>query len=280
MNRCEVLQNLISSEKLVQVPDVHDALTAKLAVAAGFEALYIGSFGFSACRYGRPDQSLVSVDSLIEQTRLVANVVEVPLVLDLEEGGGNAVTTYHNVRAAEMAGASAVQIEDHVSGKSYGRGGDLYPLHVATEKIRAASEARSDSLIVARTEALAIGRDISEALERAIAFAEAGADLITMVGLPFDKAADAGSQTGKPMAQFVFGQTREELMRSGIRLALYPGHSTMVQLEAASEWLRNLKTDGVSFTRDSESIISRFADITRFVGGTKNAELADRYDVI
>ena len=280
MDRCKHLRNLISSGGVLQVPDVHDVLTAKLAAAAGFEALYIGSFGFSSCRYGRPDQSLVPVESLIEQTRLVADAVDVPLVLDLEEGGGNAVATYHNVRAAEAAGAAAVQIEDHVAGKAYGKGGGLYPLQVAMDKIKAATDARSDTLIIGRTEALSIGRDKGEALERAVAFSEAGADLLTIVGLPFKDVADAKRQTGLPMAQFVFGQTCDELLKSEITVALYPGHSTMVQFDAASAWLQNLKANGESFSVDDDDIKSRFAKITNFLGGAENSDLAEKYGII
>ena len=261
------------------MPDVHDILAAKLASAAGFEALYVGSFGYSACGFGRPDQSLITVESLIEQSRRVVDVVDLPIALDLEEGGGNAVTTYHNVRAAEAAGVAAIQIEDQVPGKEFGQGGDLYSLQVATDKIKAASDARSDALIIGRTQALAIGRDANEAMDRAVAFSDAGADLMTIAGLPEESVAQAKSRAGVPMAQFVFGQSLAQLEASEIKIAIYPGHSTMVQFEAVSNWLAHLKEDGKSFS-DDDDIKSRYGTIIEFLGGKENAALARKYGVL
>jgi hypothetical protein len=119
----EPLRQMVGSGRVVVAPDAHDALVARLAVATGFEALYVGSLGLSASGYGVPDQSLLGINQLVDQLRLITSVVDVPVCIDLEDGGGNAVTTYRNVAHAEAAGAAAIQIEDHVPGKSYGKGG-------------------------------------------------------------------------------------------------------------------------------------------------------------
>ena len=135
-------------------------------------------------------------------------------------------------------------------------------------------------MIIGRTEALSIGRSKIEALERAAAYAEAGADLLTIVGLPFQDVAESRRQTGVPLAQFAFGQTLEELQSSGVTLAIYPGHSTMVQYDAVSAWLENLKSSGESFSTDNDLVRSRFGEITKFLGGADNTALAEKYKVI
>jgi len=273
------LRRLIQ-DGLVQVPDVHDALSAVLAVDAGFESLYIGSFGFAASQYGLPDQSLISVDQLIAQTRLITDLIDVPILLDLEDGGGNAVTTYRNIEKAERAGAAAIQIEDHLPGKSYGRGGDLYSPSIAVDKIRAALDARSDALIIARTEALAVGLEIGEAMERVAQYADAGADLVTVTLLPMSDVSRLRVATGLPVAQFALSESREALAAAEVSVAIYAGHSAMVATAAITDWLRQLRNDGRSFAAQDAGVISQYSSIGELLGASCNAELAKRYGII
>lgn len=273
------LRNLLQ-DGLVQAPDVHDALSAVLAVDAGFESLYIGSFGFAASRYGLPDQSLISVDQLIAQTRLITDLIDVPILLDLEDGGGNAVTTFRNIEKAERAGATAIQIEDHLPGKSYGPGGHLYSPSVAVEKIRAALDARSDALIIARTEALAVGLEIGEAIERVSQYADAGADLVTVTLLPLCEVARLRAATDLPVAQFALSESREELAAAEVSVAIYAGHSAMVANAALTDWLKQLRQDGRSFAAQDASVLSQYSSVGELLGASCNAELAKRYGII
>lgn len=254
-------------------------LTARLATAEGFEALYVGSFGVSTAKYGIPDQSLIGINQLIDHARLIASSVDVPICLDMEEGGGNAVTTYRNVALAEAAGVAAVQIEDHVPGKAYGRGGALHPVSVAVEKIRAAVDARQDPdlVIIARTEALLLGRTEQEAFDRTAAYVAAGADMVTLSLLPITSASEFAHKLGVPLANFVFGETAATLNAAGLAVAIYPGHSVITQHHAVRAWLRTLRNDGASYTADT--LMSSLGAINELVGGPANGLLADRYDI-
>jgi 2,3-dimethylmalate lyase len=279
-NLGERLRQLVSAGGVVVAPDAHDALVARMAVEAGFEALYVGSLGLSASGYGIPDQSLLGIDQLIDQVRVVTSAVDVPVCVDLEDGGGNAVTTYRNVARAEAAGAAAIQIEDHVPGKSYGRGGALHPVSVASQKIRAAVDARRDpqTVIIGRSEALLVGGSEQEALDRAGAFVEAGADMITVTFLPAEKVHGFKGLLGVPIANFVVGETVEELEGAGVDVALYAGHSLVAHYAAAQSWLQRLRRDGISYSRDE--FLDRLRAINQAVGGASNTELAQRYGVI
>ena len=162
----------------------------------------------------------------------MTSAADVPVCVDLEDGGGNAVTTYRNVAQAEAAGAAAIQIEDHVPGKSYGRGGGLHPVRVASQKIRAAVDARRDprTVIIGRSEALLVGGSEQEALDRAGAYVEAGADMITVTFLPAGKVRGFKGSLGVPIANFVVGETVEDLQEAGVDVALYAGHSLVTPL--------------------------------------------------
>jgi 2-methylisocitrate lyase-like PEP mutase family enzyme len=274
------LRSLVETGRTILVPDAHDALVAKIAVAEGFEALYVGSFGVSNAKFGVADQSLLGVNQLIEQARLIAATVEVPVCLDMEEGGGNAVTTYRNVIQAEAAGVAAIQIEDHVPGKEYGRGGKLHPVSVAADKIRAAVDARRnrDTVIIGRTEAVYVGLSEEEAFDRAAAYVDAGADMVTVSLLPISSARKFVEGLGVPLANFVFGESTDELTAAGLGLAIYPGHSVVAEHDATRRWLRLLRTGGVSHSRDE--FMASVAALKELVGGLDNSLLAEKYGII
>lgn len=274
------LRELVASGSTVQVPDVPTALVAKMAASEGFQAVYVGSFDISNVLFGVPDQSLLGISQLIDQAGLICSRVEVPVVLDLEDGGGNAVTTYHNVRLAEAAGVAAIQIEDHVPGKAYGRGGSLHPVGVASEKIRAAVEARTsdDTVIIGRTEAILLGLEEDEAFDRAAAYVEAGADMATVSLLPVSRARAVGGQLGVPLANFVIGESLEEVTAAGYGLAIYPGHAVVTEHQAMQRWLRDLRRNGVSHTLESFNQVGHA--INELVGGPQNTRLAEQFGII
>ena len=130
------LRELIRTSTPVVVPGAHDLLTTKLVAQHGFPAVYLGSYGCAASRYGLPDQSLLTMSDLLAQAQLMVEATDLPVIADMEEGGGNAVSTYHHVRRFEAAGVAGMHIEDHAPGKLYGPGGTLHAVPTAVEKIR------------------------------------------------------------------------------------------------------------------------------------------------
>jgi 2-methylisocitrate lyase-like PEP mutase family enzyme len=170
---------------MVVAPFVFDAFQARIAQAAGFEAVYMTGFGTAAAR-GFPDVGLLTMAEMVENVRYIANAVNIPLVCDADTGYGNPVNVYRTVREYEAAGAAALHIEDQVWPKRCGflAGKQVIPMEEMVPKVQAACDARRDTnfVIIARTDALAVnGWD--DVITRARAYRAAGADLIFVDGI-------------------------------------------------------------------------------------------------
>ena len=168
------------------MPGAANALAARVIADLGFEALYLSGAGLTNTYLGMPDLGFVALPEIAQHTAAIRNITDLPLVVDADTGFGNALNVRHTVRTLERAGASAIQIEDQVNPKRCGHfaGKDVVDLAEARGRIRAAVDARQDGnlLIVARTDARAT-RGFDEAIDRAAAFIEDGAD-ITFVEAP------------------------------------------------------------------------------------------------
>jgi phosphoenolpyruvate phosphomutase len=177
------LRELIGGGGLASVMSAHNPLSARLAEQAGFDGIWASGFELSAA-YGVPDASLLSFTQHLDMTRAIVEQVAAPVVADLDTGYGNAVNAMHVVAAYARAGVAAVVIEDKIFPKdtSLLAGGrqDLVRVEEFQGKIAAARAAvgERDLLVIARTEALIADLGIEEALRRAQAYAEAGADMI------------------------------------------------------------------------------------------------------
>ncbi len=179
------LRELLRGPGLVVAPFAYDGLQARLAEDAGFHAVYLTGFG-TAASHGRPDAGLLGLGEMLDSVRRLAGAVSVPLVCDADTGYGNAVNVWHTVREYEAAGAAALHIEDQLSPKRCGflAGKQVLALEEMLPKVRAACAARRDPdfVVIARTDALApLGWE--EALRRARAYRDAGADLVFVDGI-------------------------------------------------------------------------------------------------
>ncbi len=177
----ELVATADADRRPLLLPGVYDAFSARLAAAAGFEAVYLTGAGLANSRLGVPDIGLVTADQLVEHVSAVADVVGIPLVVDADTGFGNAINVMRVVRRLERAGAAAIQLEDQVFPKKCGHfaGKALIGVEEMEGKLRAALDARrSDgTLIIARTDARAVD-GFEAALERAARYRALGADLI------------------------------------------------------------------------------------------------------
>ena len=177
------LRDLVAHGNLASVMSAHNPLSARLAELAGFDGIWASGFELSAA-YGVPDASLLSFTQHLDMTRAIVERVSVPVIADLDTGYGNAVNVMHVVGAYARAGAAAVVIEDKTFPKdtSLLAGGrqDLVRVEEFQGKIAAARAAGSGHglLVVARTEALIADLGLDEALRRAQAYSEAGAEMI------------------------------------------------------------------------------------------------------
>jgi methylisocitrate lyase len=188
----------LQSGKPLVVPGASDALSARLIEAHGYEAVYIGSYATAASRFGITDTGLLSLESLVEQARTIASAVNVPVIADAESGFDPPTA----VAAFERAGVAAVHIEDHLgAGKHTSAPQELRSARDAADRIRAAVAARTnpDFLIVARSDAFWVHRDLEDCIARLQLYAEAGADMVfpTLVGGA--ELAEVRRRVGKPL---------------------------------------------------------------------------------
>ena len=181
-----LLRTLLNERRGVLVPGAGNALAARVIESMGFEAVYLSGAGLTNNFYGLPDLGFVSLNDIASHTAAIRDAVALPLIVDADTGFGNALNVRHTVRTLERAGANAMQIEDQVMPKKCGHftGKAVIDAAEMVSKIKAAVDARvsDDFLIIARTDARAI-HGLDAALDRARAFAEAGAD-VTFVEAP------------------------------------------------------------------------------------------------
>ena len=181
------LQQRLSRGDFLIAPGVADTLGAVLAERAGFSAVFLSGSAMSYSSLGRPDIGLMSLEEVANITRRIAERCSLGIVVDADSGFGNAYNVYRTVRALELSGAAALQLEDQVHDKHPGGIGNrpLIALTDMLDKIKAALDARRNptTLISARSDA-AVSVSVDEALDRAQAYIECGADMLFLEGLP------------------------------------------------------------------------------------------------
>lgn len=156
----------------------------------------------------------------------------------------------------------------------------LHPIVTAADKIRAAVDARRDpdTLIIARCEALVIGRSRAEATERCQAYAEAGAEMVLVTSLPLADTASFAATVRRPMAAFVLDAPREPMLASGIKIAIFPFQSVVVAYYALKSLLEELKTTGA--TASFTGLRPAAKELEQLVGAEIGSQLAQRYKLV
>ncbi|MGH2405446.1 MAG: isocitrate lyase/PEP mutase family protein [bacterium] len=170
----------LRSPQLLIAPGVFDGLSARIAAAAGFEALY-ASGGAIARSAGVPDLGLLSFSEVLTRLREIVDATTLPVIADADTGYGNALNVFRTLREFERLGVAALHLEDQVSPKKCGHyaGKELVSEDEMVGKLRAAQDARTDPdlVLIARTDARAV-EGLAGAIRRANRYAEAGADVI------------------------------------------------------------------------------------------------------
>ncbi len=181
MRKTTRLKALIQRPEIVLCPGVYDAYLARTVEQAGFEALYMTGAGVSHARLGVPDLGLVSFAEMVDHAYRIADAVDIPLIADADTGYGNAINVMRTIRAYERAGVAGCHIEDQEMPKRCGHFDEkrVIPTAEMLGKLAAALDARSDEdfIIIARTDARGVV-GLDEALDRARAYGEAGADAV------------------------------------------------------------------------------------------------------
>jgi 2-methylisocitrate lyase-like PEP mutase family enzyme len=250
------LSQVLKSGSNIVAPGIYDALTASIAEASGFKALYLSGAAIAYTHLGRPDIGLVSMSEVADRIALIRDRISTPIIVDADTGYGNALNVQRTVRLFERMGAEGIQIEDQTTPKRCGHLNDKSVISAGemVGKIRAAVDARAsnETLIIARTDALQM-EGLERALERAHLYAEAGADVL------FVEAPKTGDQLGeissalkdvRPLvANMVEGGTTpihnaQELGELGFQLVIFPGGIVRAMARTATEYYQSLARAG------------------------------------
>ncbi len=229
----DALRALLAKPGLYVMPCCFDALSARLIERAGCPLTFMSGFAVSAARIGQPDTGLISYGEMLDQGRNICSAVSIPVIGDADTGYGNAMNVKRTIEGYARAGFACAMIEDQLAPKRCGhtRGKQVVGRGEAVARVRAAVDAReagSDVLVMARTDARAV-HGLDEALWRAEAFADAGADIL-FVEAPQseEEMARVCATTDRPhMANMVEGGDTpllapKKLEALGFRIAAYP----------------------------------------------------------
>src|SRR6185503_14788200 len=167
---------------LLLAPGVYDALSAKIARRAGFEALFVSGYSVADSQLEDPNIGLLTQTEVIDAARRICRVVDCPVIVDADTGYGGVSNVVRTVQELIQAGAKGCFLEDQVWPKRCGHmvGKKVVPMEEHVQKLRAAVEARgtADFFIVARTDAREANDSLEDALRRAAAYKAAGADAL------------------------------------------------------------------------------------------------------
>jgi 2-methylisocitrate lyase-like PEP mutase family enzyme len=276
------LRARIDAGGILVVPGVYDGLSARIATAAGFEAIYC-SGGAVARSTGVPDIGLLTMTEVLARLREVIDSTDLPVIADADTGYGNAVNVTRTVREFERLGAAAMHIEDQVAPKKCGHyaGQQLISAEEMVHKLRAAIDTRREMLIIARTDARGQA-GLDEAIRRGRMYADAGADIV-FIEAPASRGeieTIARSFT-EPLLINMFegGRTplipAAELAAMGYRLMVVPGDLQRAAIKGMQVTAEAIKRDGSSAAvRDQLAPFPTRDEIVNLAGWT---ELDGRY---
>jgi methylisocitrate lyase len=244
----------LAAEKPLQIAGVINAYSALLAEKSGFRALYLSGAGVANASYGLPDLGVTSLNDVLEDVRRITGASQLPLLVDADTGWGSAMGIQRTVKEMIRAGAAGLHLEDQVANKRCGHrpGKELVSSLEMCDRIEAAVDAKADPLFVvmARTDAAA-GEGLEAAIERACAYAEAGADMIFAEALGSLQEYSAFCRAVRiPVLANIteFGKTPlftiAELASAGVSMALYPLSAFRAMSAASLEVFAAIRRDG------------------------------------
>ena len=282
------LRTRLNEPAILVTPGVYDALGALLAQQAGFEACYLSGASIAYARLGRPDIGLLGMSEVAEVITQIQERVALPLVVDADTGYGNALNVQRTVRMFERNGASAIQLEDQSLPKRCGHldGKTLISTEEMTGKIKAAMDARQneDTIIIARTDSIAV-EGFDQAMERADAYANAGADMLFVEALrdeeQMKQVLEIFSARTKVMVNMVEGgqtpiRPANELEQLGFDLVIFPGGLVRALAKAGQTYFASLKTHG-SNEANRDNMLD-FQGINQLVGTSEMLKAGQKYD--
>jgi phosphoenolpyruvate phosphomutase len=258
--RARLREGLAGASPVVAV-GAHDAMSARLIDSFGFDAVWVSGFGVSAMAYGMPDLNVITMTETLDATRRIEGVTGLPVIVDCDNGYGGFGNVVRTVIEFDRAGVAAVCIEDNLFPKrnSLYQGEsrrELIDTKEQARRLRAAKAAQESPsfVLIARVEALIAGHGVEAAIERAVAYSEAGADAILIHSK--DKSLseiegflsawrDTGITTPLVAVPTLFPDyTANELSDKGFSLVILANQPMRAAVQAMEETLQRLKEEG------------------------------------
>ncbi|MFK7876907.1 MAG: oxaloacetate decarboxylase [Paracoccaceae bacterium] len=282
------LKTRLQQGNILVAPGVYDGLTAALATDAGFEALYLSGAAVAYTRLGRPDIGLSTASEMADTMALIADRTPLPVIIDADTGFGNALNAQRTMRMYERAGASALQLEDQSYPKRCGHLSDktLIPATEMAGKIAAMADARAseDTLIIARTDAIAV-EGFDAALVRAETYVAAGADVL-FIEAPQSRAqletiAQQFAARIPLLANMVEGGATpitgaNDLQDLGYSIVIFPGGIVRAIARTAQDYYQSLQANG-SNTAFADRMFN-FDGLNKVIGTQEQLQIGARYD--
>lgn len=276
MEKRKRFRELLKQDGVIVTPGCHDALGARMIEAAGFEALSISGYGVAASLLGKPDIELVTMTEIVGVARRIASAVDIPVICDADTGYGGINNVIRTVEEFEAAGVTAIHIEDQVSPKRCGlqAGVRVVSLEDYLVKLRAALQARKDKnfLIIARTDSLKV-YGMEEAIRRAKAFVETGADAIFLEGVHTIEELKTvkAALPDIPLLNIIQENadypylTVKEAEELGYKILMYPITGTCIFVKEVMKMLNTLKKTG-STKEYMHDMLASIEDFEKLVG--------------
>jgi methylisocitrate lyase len=244
----------LAAESPLQVMGAITAYAGLMAKRTGYKALYLSGGGVAANSLGMPDLGISTMEDVLTDARRIVDATQMPLLVDIDTGWGGAFNIGRTIRNFERIGVAAVHMEDQVGQKRCGHlpGKEVVTKDEMVDRIKAAVDARSDTgfVIMARTDAAAV-EGIDSAIERAMAYVEAGADMIfpeAMTSLEDYRAVKAKVKVPILANLTEFGSTPfytiDELRGAGVDIALYCCGAYRAMNKAALNFYETVRRDG------------------------------------
>lgn len=292
MKKTTVLRKAIMERRALTVPGCHDALSAKVIEKCSFEAIQISGYGLAASILGKPDVGLVQMKDVLDMTWNIVQAVDIPVMADVDTGGGNAVNAaYITERLIEM-GVAGMNIEDQIFPKRCGHmaGKEVIPAEEMAGKVRACADIRDkldkDFIINARTDSYSV-YGLDEAISRCNTYLKAGADLAFIDGIKTKKDIEkAISHINGPLSvnlmDAISGMKTElipipELAKMGVGRVSIPVASIMVAHKALMSFFKALKSSPSGILPGQTQWVASFEEYTDFVGLKDYKTMEDKY---
>ena len=274
-----------SRDRIIVMPGVFDALSARIAQHVGFDAMFQTGYGSSASLLGMPDFGFLNAGETVDNARRIIRAVDLPVIVDADTGYGNPLSVWRLVRDLESMGAAGIFLEDKVWPKRCGhmQGKSIIPTNDYMLKLEAALDARKsrDFIIVARTDARA-SRGLDEAINRGKIYFKAGADVIFIEApMSTKELSRIANEIDAPLVANMIEEgvtptlRAQQLFQMGYNVALFPLSALYASTYAILKVFSELKKTGT--TEHGREMMVTFNEFNKLVDLQRYMELEKRY---